>query len=185
MGKRLHFMTGLIAPLQVEPGSEIGLSRDHDPGYTGGVARPQAAAPLADGVVVRVHEELLAAERMPADAGDRDLGPPLPGNQRLGALPGRVRAEPDTSAYDTGVKVSDRQMDALPLTSHDWHGDWNLHPPSRGLRPGRRRPGSVRPAQPRPGLAGPPGLRHRHLQPRFDLKARPEVRVVSAVQDRD
>src|SRR5579863_2590507 len=28
----------------------------------------------------------------------------------------RVRAELDTSAYDTGVQVSDRQMDALPLT---------------------------------------------------------------------
>ena len=42
----------------------------------------------------------------------------------------RVRAELDTSAYDTGVKVSDRQMDALPLTRHAWHGDWNytLHP---------------------------------------------------------
>jgi hypothetical protein len=38
----------------------------------------------------------------------------------------RVRAEPDTGAYDTGVKVSDRHMDALPLTRHDWHGDWNL-----------------------------------------------------------
>ena len=37
----------------------------------------------------------------------------------------RVRAELDTGAYDTGVKVSDRQMDALPLTRHDWHGDWN------------------------------------------------------------
>jgi hypothetical protein len=37
----------------------------------------------------------------------------------------RVRAELDTSAYDTGVKVSDQQMDALPLTRHDWHGDWN------------------------------------------------------------
>ena len=37
----------------------------------------------------------------------------------------RVRAELDTSTYDTGVKVSDRQMDALPLTRHDWHGDWN------------------------------------------------------------
>jgi transposase len=37
----------------------------------------------------------------------------------------RVRAELDTSAYDTGVKVSDRQMDALPLTRHHWHGDWN------------------------------------------------------------
>jgi len=42
----------------------------------------------------------------------------------------RVRAELDTGAYDTGVKVSDRQMEALPLTRHDWHGDWNytLHP---------------------------------------------------------
>jgi hypothetical protein len=37
----------------------------------------------------------------------------------------RVRAALDTSAYDTGIKVSDRQMDALPLTRHDWHGDWN------------------------------------------------------------
>jgi hypothetical protein len=42
----------------------------------------------------------------------------------------RVRAELDAGAYDTGVKVSDRQMEALPLTRHDWHGDWNytLHP---------------------------------------------------------
>jgi transposase len=37
----------------------------------------------------------------------------------------RVRAELDDSTYETGVKVSDRQMDALPLTRHNWHGDWN------------------------------------------------------------
>jgi hypothetical protein len=37
----------------------------------------------------------------------------------------RVRAELDTSAYGTGIKISDRQMEALPLTRHDWHGDWN------------------------------------------------------------
>jgi hypothetical protein len=36
-----------------------------------------------------------------------------------------VRAELDTSAYDTGVQISDRQMDALLLTRHAWHGDWN------------------------------------------------------------
>jgi transposase len=36
-----------------------------------------------------------------------------------------VRAELDTGAYDTGIKISDRQMEALPLTRHDWHGDWN------------------------------------------------------------
>jgi Rhodopirellula transposase DDE domain/Helix-turn-helix of DDE superfamily endonuclease len=42
----------------------------------------------------------------------------------------RVHAELDTSTYDTGVKISDRQMDALPLMRHAWHGDWNytLHP---------------------------------------------------------
>jgi len=42
----------------------------------------------------------------------------------------RVRAELDAGAYDTGARVSDRQMEALPLTRHDWHGDWNytLHP---------------------------------------------------------
>jgi hypothetical protein len=84
MGKRLRFMTGLIAPLKVEPGSEVRLSRDHDPGYTGGVARPQAAAPLADGVVVRVHEELLAAERMPADAATGS-GPAATGRSTTGS----------------------------------------------------------------------------------------------------
>ena len=37
----------------------------------------------------------------------------------------RVHAELDTSTYDTGVQIADRQMDALPLTRHDWHGNWN------------------------------------------------------------
>ena len=37
----------------------------------------------------------------------------------------QVRAELDSGAYDTGIKISDGQMDALPLTRHDWHGDWN------------------------------------------------------------
>jgi Rhodopirellula transposase DDE domain/Helix-turn-helix of DDE superfamily endonuclease len=37
----------------------------------------------------------------------------------------RVHAELDTSTYDTGIQISDGQMGALPLTRHDWHGDWN------------------------------------------------------------
>jgi transposase len=37
----------------------------------------------------------------------------------------RVHAELDTNTYDTGVRVSDRQHDALPISRHDWHGDWN------------------------------------------------------------
>jgi hypothetical protein len=41
-----------------------------------------------------------------------------------------VHAELDTGTYDTGTRISDRQMDALPLDRHPWHGDWNytLHP---------------------------------------------------------
>jgi hypothetical protein len=41
-----------------------------------------------------------------------------------------VHAELDTDAYDTGIQVSDAQMNALPLDRHPWHGDWNytLHP---------------------------------------------------------
>jgi hypothetical protein len=42
----------------------------------------------------------------------------------------RVHAALDTSSYDIGVRIADRQLAALPLTRHDWHGDWNytLHP---------------------------------------------------------
>jgi len=36
-----------------------------------------------------------------------------------------IRAERDTEYYETGVKVSDKEMAALPLTPHEWHGDWN------------------------------------------------------------
>ena len=66
----------------------------------------------------------------------------------------RVRAELDTGAYDTGIKVSDRQMDALPLTRHDWHGDWNytLRPEDYDQAAGAPDPFD----QPSPDLAVPP-----------------------------
>ena len=63
----------------------------------------------------------------------------------------RVHAELDTSAYDTGVRISDGQMDALPLARHAWHGDWNYT-----LHPQEYDPASGAPApfdQPSPGLA--------------------------------
>jgi polyphosphate kinase 2 (PPK2 family) len=51
-----------VAPLRVAPGDEVRLSRDHDPGYTGGVARPQAAA-LANGVdLLADYQDRLAAQ---------------------------------------------------------------------------------------------------------------------------
>jgi Rhodopirellula transposase DDE domain len=63
----------------------------------------------------------------------------------------RVRAELGTSAYDTGVKVNDRQMDALPLSRHDWHGDWNytLRPEAYDQAAGAPGPFD----RPSPGLA--------------------------------
>jgi Rhodopirellula transposase DDE domain len=37
----------------------------------------------------------------------------------------KVRAALDTGAYPLGVKVSDRELAAVPLRRHDWHGEWN------------------------------------------------------------
>jgi hypothetical protein len=47
----------------------------------------------------------------------------------------QVHAELDDGAYPTGIKISDQQMAALPITRHDWHPNWNytLHP--SGPRP--------------------------------------------------
>jgi Rhodopirellula transposase DDE domain len=36
-----------------------------------------------------------------------------------------VRAELDPGTYPLGVKVSDEQLAAVPITRHDWHGEWN------------------------------------------------------------
>jgi len=63
MDKRLRFMTDLIEPLKVAPGSEVKLGRDHDPGYTGRVTRSQATALLADGVALLAeYQDRLAAQ---------------------------------------------------------------------------------------------------------------------------
>jgi hypothetical protein len=41
-----------------------------------------------------------------------------------------VTATLDTSSYPIGIKISDREMAALPITRNQFHGDWNytLHP---------------------------------------------------------
>ena len=69
----------------------------------------------------------------------------------------RVRAELDTGACDTGIKVSDRQMGALPLTRHDWHGDWNytLRPEDYDQAAGRPRSVPTSPALTWPGWRHP------------------------------
>jgi PPK2 family polyphosphate:nucleotide phosphotransferase len=63
MDSRLRLMTDLVEPLRLRPGTEVRLSRDHDPGYTGQVARPQAGALLADGVrLLADYQDRLAAQ---------------------------------------------------------------------------------------------------------------------------
>ncbi|MBI1843921.1 MAG: hypothetical protein HYR89_04870 [Actinobacteria bacterium] len=37
----------------------------------------------------------------------------------------KIRAELDQGHYPTGIKISDRQLAAVPLRPHDWHGNWN------------------------------------------------------------
>lgn len=42
----------------------------------------------------------------------------------------RVHAELDPGTYETGIKVTDKDIDAPPMYRHRFHGDWNytLHP---------------------------------------------------------
>jgi hypothetical protein len=60
-----------------------------------------------------------------------------------------VHAQLDTGLYPAGIKVSDAQMAALPVTRHGFHGDWNytLHPQAA--------PAGPAPAPPRAARAAP------------------------------
>lgn len=63
MDKRLQIMKELIRPMRVAPGSSVRLSRDHDPGYTGRVKRPDARELLRDGVrLLADYQDKLAAQ---------------------------------------------------------------------------------------------------------------------------
>jgi hypothetical protein len=68
----------------------------------------------------------------------------------------RVHAALDTASYPLGVNVTDAHLAALPLTRHDWHGDWNytLHPAPLQTPPDPQRnnprPQASRPTRPDP-----------------------------------
>jgi hypothetical protein len=36
-----------------------------------------------------------------------------------------VRAELDPSAYPKGIKVADKELAAVPIHRHEFHGEWN------------------------------------------------------------
>lgn len=65
-----------------------------------------------------------------------------------------VHAELDTGRYPTGLAVSDEIMDALPISRHSFHGDWNytLHPTNDQV------PGPQDTLQPEPDGPVPTGL---------------------------
>jgi hypothetical protein len=63
-----------------------------------------------------------------------------------------MHGELDPGTYPARVKISNAQMEALPLARHDWHGDWNytLHPAPAAMPSAsapRRRPPPPGPAR--------------------------------------
>ena len=43
----------------------------------------------------------------------------------------KVRAELDTGDYPKGTKITDKELAALPITKHEFHGEWNYSVSSR------------------------------------------------------
>jgi Rhodopirellula transposase DDE domain len=80
-----------------------------------------------------------------------------------------VQAELDTGLYPTGVKISSQQMAGLPITRHDFHGDWNycLHPQS---------PCPAPPPRPAPAPARPRCDQDTLSHPALTGISRPELR---------
>ncbi len=37
----------------------------------------------------------------------------------------KVRAQLDQGYYPTGIKVTDKELATVPLSRHEYHGDWN------------------------------------------------------------
>ncbi|GGU62746.1 hypothetical protein GCM10010259_61750 [Streptomyces daghestanicus] len=62
-----------------------------------------------------------------------------------------VHAELDPGIYDTGIRVTDGDIDALPIHRHRFHGDWNytLHPQPRDTTNGAKDSRSVGGPSPR------------------------------------
>ncbi|WP_231406704.1 ISAzo13 family transposase [Streptomyces sp. MC1] len=63
-----------------------------------------------------------------------------------------VHAELDPGTYDTGIKVTDSDIDALPMHRHRFHGDWNytLQPSPRDTTSAATTPRPAGTASPQP-----------------------------------
>jgi hypothetical protein len=67
-----------------------------------------------------------------------------------------VHAELDPGSYPAGQEISSAQIKALPLTRHDWHGEWNytLRPEPPAPPPPAPPPGPGHTAWAHPALTG-------------------------------
>ena len=70
-----------------------------------------------------------------------------------------VYADYDPNWYPKGVKISDREFNALPIHRHDWHGDWNytITPTNRAGQAGDRQTARAVGGSRRVGVARNPG----------------------------
>jgi hypothetical protein len=39
----------------------------------------------------------------------------------------KISAEWDQGSYPTGIRITDKELAAVPLEPHDWHGEWNYN----------------------------------------------------------
>ena len=71
-----------------------------------------------------------------------------------------VQARLDDGTYPTGVKISNAQMAALPVSRHPFHGDWNytLHPAPRHATPAALAAAGDQPGHREPALPELTGL---------------------------
>ena len=42
----------------------------------------------------------------------------------------RIQADVDTGSYPIGIKVTDKELAAIPIRRHEWHPDWNYSLPT-------------------------------------------------------
>ncbi len=68
---------------------------------------------------------IVAAGLLDGETFDRCLAEvtALAGSPRREAV--TIQAADDPNWYPTGVKISEAELAAVPLTPHEWHGDWN------------------------------------------------------------
>ena len=120
------WMTGLIKPLVVKPGTKVRLAKDFDPGYLGGVRKKQDGLPLLDqGIrLLADYQDRLSAQStygvlvilQAIDAGGKD---------------GTIR-HVMTGVNPQGVTVHSFKVPSVEELEHEYLWRYARHLPARG-----------------------------------------------------